>query len=273
MERARLFASYLFSIALLALAASLAYCTTQVVTALPELLQQVERTSQRIEPLVVEVGNISEQVPVIATEVAAVSEQIPAILSEVEAVRSEIPSILAESAAIRKQLPAVLAETRALREQVPPVLAEVEAVRKMMPSTLAQAERLVLAARDAGKQASEGAVTGFLTGIVKAPFSMISGVGSTLFGASDLNKKDLEAIDKAARQLLARDQLGGRSTWSNRKSGASGTIFLEADTVTERSDCRLLRFDSRLKGKGLPTQKLVVCQHDEQGWVIDAVLE
>lgn len=259
MERARLFASYLFSVALLAVAGSLVYCTSQIVSALPDLLLQVERTGQRIEPLVEEVGNISEQIPVIAAEVGAVTEQIPAILAEVEAVRAEIPAVLAESAAIRKQ--------------IPPVLEEVEAVRKMMPSTLVQAERLVLAARDAGKQASEGAVTGFLTGIVKAPFSMISGVGSTLFGSSDLNSGDLKKIDKAARQLLARDQLGERATWSNRKSGASGTVLLEADTDTGRSDCRHLRFESRLKGKALPTQRLRVCQDPEQGWVIDTVLD
>ena len=237
-DKASLVASYLFSLSLFALAGSVVYFTYEVVIIskqIPGILLRVDTTSEKLEPIINDVGNIIDLVPPILKEVEAIRKSIPPILkeveqtrkmippilSEVEQTRKQIPAVLKESAAIRGELPAVLAsadkaskavagvakQVEATRPLIPEVLKEVETTRESIPGMMDRADGLIEKARVAGKEASQGAVTGIFSGIIMAPFSLVADAGRSITGmteeeAKQLDEKDFELIEKASLQLL-----------------------------------------------------------------------
>ena len=98
-DKARLVASYLFSLSLFSLACSVVYFTYEVVIIskqIPEILLRVDTTSEKLEPIIDDVGNIIDLVPPILKEVEEIRKSIPPILKEVEQTRKMIPHFLSE---------------------------------------------------------------------------------------------------------------------------------------------------------------------------------
>jgi hypothetical protein len=109
-----LLASYLLALSLFALAASLAYFSYEMSVVgrqIPDILSSINNTTEKIEPVVVEVGDIIELLPPILKEVEETRKLVPPVLREVEQTRLQIPIVIDEAKAMRKQLPAVLAST------------------------------------------------------------------------------------------------------------------------------------------------------------------
>jgi uncharacterized coiled-coil DUF342 family protein len=133
---------------------------SQIHGQIPQLLAQVESTSQRIEPVVLEVAQIREQVPDIIKEVEQVRITVDKAIAEVEAYRAIIPEITAEAGRIREQIPPVLEEVEATRKMIlaiappdperkkkpkasmPEILAEVRQVRETVPKILAESRAI-----------------------------------------------------------------------------------------------------------------------------------
>jgi len=222
-SKPHLFAMYLSSLSMFALAAALVYFSIELVGVakqIPGILTLVEHTSDKIDPVVDEVGEIRDIIPAILQEVeevrklvepaiaeyAITNAQIPRILDEIEATRKTVPEItttvddvLKEVAATRKTIPGVLKtvnaasdtglviakEVEGVRGLVPDVLAEVKTTRESIPGMMADADKLIDKARVAGKEASRGAVTGIFSGIIMAPFDFVGGVGQTLIGVAE----------------------------------------------------------------------------------------
>ena len=62
------------------------------------MLCSIERTSQKIEPVLHEVGAIRDLIPPIVNEVKAVRELVPGVVTEVQATRKALPSLVSTSA-------------------------------------------------------------------------------------------------------------------------------------------------------------------------------
>ena len=271
----------LFALALIALAASIYSFTQearQLRTELPALLAQVDTTAQRITPVIEEINNLQSIVPSILAQSAEyqrlvpevlqriddINQQLPIVVGEVAQVRDAIPSILAQSEAWHGSLPSVLKQVdhtnqtvrqtnqqiNKVNQQIPDILAESAALRKEVPEIIVQAEGLVAQAEQAGREASKGAVSGVIGGILNSPFQLvdkITDVSSDTFGL----KQDKSYTDgdrdkhKAALTKLMKTPKKGHSTrWSNSRSGNSGEVIIQS--VSQESDAICYSILSRL---------------------------
>lgn len=83
--------------------------------------------------------------------------------------------------------------------------------------------------------------------------------GST---ATPLNADDIAALTAATQRLFDRPQLvaGGTETWSNTKSGASGTVTAGNPTQRKGLACRAMLYDIFVPGpRSERKMTLVVC--------------
>lgn len=306
--RVRLIASYLLSLSLFALAASLAYFTYELSTVsrqIPDVLVSINNTTDKVEPVVAEVGKIVELVPSILNEVeqtrnvippilkevALTRNQIPAVLKEVEMTRKQIPAVLDQVEAVRKDVPAMLAsadrasaavvaiskEVEATRPLIPEVLKEVETTRESIPPMLEQADKMIDKARDAGKKASQGAVTGIFSGIIMAPFALVADVGRGITGMSKeeakaFDEKDFELIKQGSLELLNKGTEGDVRDWSNPDSDNSGNIELTeiySEGEFAEYECRTLRMKLYKKDKLIKDTSRSLCKNDNNQWDYD----
>lgn len=287
---------YAIAVSVLCLAASITYFAQQLSSlekvaetlavyrdVAPELVAEVASISEKIPSVVDEVAAVRAEIPAVVAEVTAVRAQIPAVLDEVSALRREtIPAVLVEIDALRKTtipavldesqslrsdtIPMVVTESTALREQtIPALLSEVKITREQMPELLAQANEV---ARSAGRNASEGAVSGFFTGLVRAPLNIASGVSESMFKGKSLTEIDKQMLTEASHKVLAKDYLEAKEVWENTASGRRGEVTISAMSVADDERCRTLSFNGYHKRKSLGATNVNVC-HDAKGvWTI-----
>lgn len=302
-SRPHLYGIYLSAFSMLALAGALVYFTVELVGVtrqLPEILLTVEKTGEKIGPVIDEVGEIRELVMPILNEVAetrklikpAIDEyartnaQIPRFLDEVEATRKQIPDILNQVEATRAMLPDVMKtvdgaslavvtiskEVEATRPLVPKVLTEIEKTRNSIPPMMDRADELIAKARVAGKEASRGAVTGVFSGLLMAPFVFVGDAGKRLVGVSgeeakDLTEEDFAMVEATTSEILENGKTGDIKTWENKKSGSFGSIkLLEISSNIDDNECRELYISLYNKGKLLTKKDMILCRNDDGEW-------
>ena len=306
--KVRLLASYLLALALFALAASLAYFTyelSMVSRQIPDVLVSINNTTDKVEPVVTEAGKMIDLIPAILQEVEATRNTIPPILREVELTRAQIPAILKEVDQTRKQVPAVLKQVEAVRKDIPAVLKsadkasdavvaisreveatrplipeilkEVETTRESIPPMMDRADGLIEKARSAGKEASQGAVTGLFSGIIMAPFALVADVGRGITGmsaeeAKAYDKKDFKLIENTVIDLLNAGKEGDEREWNNPDSGNNGTVKL-VDSYNGGEygeyECHTMRIKIYKKDKLTKQTSPSFCKNDEGKWDFD----
>ena len=304
-DSTRLVASYLLSLSLFALAGSIVYFTYQITVVskqIPDILLRIDDTSEKIEPIIKDVGQIIDLVPLILKEVEETRKSIPPILKEVEQTRKMIPPILEQVELTRKQVPAVLKESEAIRGELPAVLSsadkasaavsdvssqieatrplipevlkEVETTRESIPPMMDRADELIEKARVAGKEASEGAVTGLFTGLITAPFALVGDAGKSITGMTEeeaklLDEKDFNYVEKASLYLLNNGVKGEERKWNNTDSGNHGTLILTeiySEGEYAEIDCRSLKIQSYKKDKLIKEITRSFCKDDDGKW-------
>jgi len=284
------------------LAAALIYFTieiSRIVIQIPDILSSVEKTSEKINPVVNEIGKVREQIPFILKEIEEVRKQIPSVLDEVKEVRQQLPAILVEVKEVREQIPAVLVEVKEIRQQVPllltevklyrqqiplildevksvrilvpDILTEVASTREAIPPMLAQGERMISEARSAGRQASEGAVTGVFTGIIKAPFKLVGGLGRSMFGSSSrevvgFTESDENLAGNTAVTILDHGKLGEKLSWANPESGNDGTVTFVEVKMIDGKECRVLMNIVRITGDEKIKNNVTACLNENSEW-------
>ena len=264
----------LFSLSIVALSASIAYFTyevSRVRTDLPELLTQLNETTEIVGPVLEQTSEITKLIPPILEEVKQTRELIPPIIKEVSEIRKEIPAILHEIEETRKVLPDVLKEVKLTRKQIPPILKEVKATRESLPVLIDDANKLVDKARVAGKEASSGAVTGFFSGIFTAPFAIVGDIGSTVFKLNDSEKKqynqdDLNQVYEVTLELLNSEKEGATKKAVS-KDGKINTIITLTDIDNSGEfPCKTLHFYSVKEGNVISDKISTVCKNAEGKW-------
>ena len=300
--------SLLMALSLFALAGAIVYFTwqmSQVVQQVPGILVTVDRTTEKVAPVIDDVTRVVDLMPAILDEVTeirklvppvidqvdAVTKQVPPILKQVELTRAQIPPILQESAAIRKELPAMLAtadrasasvseistQVEASLPRVDRALDEVKVTRESIPGTLTRVDGLIDKARVAGQEASQGAVTGFFSGIIMAPFALVANAGRSIAGLSEeeareLTGRDLELTQQAVLVLLDQGVKGDSQEWKNEDSGNHGVVsIVNAYKEGEYAEleCRKLKFVFYEADKLLTEADRAFCKNENGKWDFD----
>lgn len=243
MSDKRNIATYTLAVSLFSLAAAFVYFTiglTRLANQAPAILGGIEKTSKQIEPVLSEFYKIRELIPPIVTEVTEIRKQIPKILNEVEQVR-----IL-----------------------VPPILEEVKLTREAIPTMLTRADNLVNNAGNIGKKSSEGAVSGVITGIIKAPFKLIGGAGKSLFKSQShkISDKDRQLIEETALRVLSSANVGETQNWNNPDSGNNGVITLKEIKTIDKRQCSVLTLSVNIKNSKPVKEKITSCLNDDNKW-------
>jgi len=283
------FASILLSLSLFSLAAAIVYFTVEIASVskqIPDILVRIDNTTEKIEPIVEEISEIVDLVPPILKEVEATRQLIPPILKEVELTRKIIPPILNEVKHTREQIPAVLKESEAIRVAevakqveatrplIPKVIKEVETTRESIPGMMKQADVLIEKARLAGKEASQGAVTGFFKGIILAPFALVGDAGRSIVGLSDkeaeqLNETDFSLIEQISLELLNDASKGDQRQWQNPDNDTHGSVSLvdvyEKDDFSE-AECRSLDIVLYKNNEKMKKASRSFCKDEDGKW-------
>ena len=257
MNDKRNIATYTLAVSLFSLAAAFVYFTiglTRLANQAPAILAGIEKTSKQIEPALTELYKVRELIPPIVTEVTEIRKQIPKILNEVEQVRILVPPILEE--------------VKLTREAVPPILVEVKKTREAIPTMLTKADNLINNAGNIGKKSSEGAVSGILTGIIKAPFEAIGGAGKSLFKShsNKLTDKDRQLAEEIALRVLSSANIGETQSWNNPDSGSKGVITLKEIKTIDKRQCSILTSTINIKNSKPIKENVTTCLSDDNKW-------
>ncbi len=262
---------------------------------LAEIRKLIPSLLERVDISVAVIDDTQRQIPQIisATEkaLAVISEtqqQIPQIMSTTENVvaalnetQQQIPQIVntAENAI------AALNLTRdELMPYIPLTLEEVRLMRKTMEDSLDRIEILIddandkamnaiLMAGDAGKKASEGAVSGFFTGLIKLPFKLVGTLASPIVNKIDadvaqkLTEKDLELMAEASEQAVEEMKIGRIWKWDNQKSGNSGSLTITRKYEIRSHVCVEVEVRVSIKGREKMNEPDNLCLNKEKKWV------
>lgn len=241
----------------------------QVRLTIPPIVKEVENIRGEIPVILAEVGEIRKQIPEITKDVEAIVAQIPPILKEVEALRTQtIPPILEEVAALRTQtIPPILDEVAAIRTTtIPPILDQVESIHGDIPGYFDRADRIVAEAKTAGQEASEGAVKGVFTGIIKAPMSLVSGLGGAMGGKIEATPEDTEIALQAAAIVFQSDKKGTSQSFENPETDLSGTITLRSIRKVDGRTHKTVRLVASKKGKKLAEVDIEAAAREDGTW-------
>lgn len=303
----------LASISRLAIAAAIVYFgwqLAQINSSVGSVTQTVDRVTLQIPPTLAEVREIRlevaalrEQIPAILSEVEAVRAEIPAVLAEVESVNGQVDPILRRVdetllmlREARRQLPEVLATANdaiaaldATRDQVvplvPPALHEIRLTREkidptldrvdaMIDDTFVKADDAIAKASNAGQQASEGAVTGFFTGLIKLPFQLVGSLVSPLVQtidpdvASQLTEDDLELMNETGSEAVKSGDLDREHYWQNPQSGNSGTVTVNRRFQLGEHDCVEARVTISNRRKEISDKTNEFCRGPDGNWLL-----
>ncbi|WP_210395188.1 hypothetical protein [Motiliproteus sediminis] len=251
---------------------------------LPSIINEIELSRAEIPPILEESAALRETLPGLLAEVAAVRAlaqsaiaeateiraALPEVLAEVSAVRETLPTITRESESWRQTVPLITTEVAAVRELTPQILEEIDATREALPDLMDRAEDLIAEAKVAGRKASEGAVTGVFTGLVTAPFSIMRGLSSSLFGTSELSADDMELLRQSGHKVVNAPAVGAQDSWRNRKTDVRGKSELLSIEMTDDTECRIVRFEASKKGRSLFDKRLPICRSGDGDWHLEA---
>jgi len=260
-----------------------------------EIRKLIPSLLERVDKSVAVLDATQRQIPQIisATEKALVvinetQQQIPQIMRTVEnavtaldETQQQIPEILntAENAIVALNL--TRDETL---PYIPLTLEEVRLMRKTMEESLDRIEILIndandmalnaiLLAGDAGKKASEGAVSGFFTGLIKLPFKLVGTLASPIVNSIDidiakkLTEKDLELMAKASNQAAKANKIDRTWKWNNPDSDNSGSFTINRKYKINSHVCVEVQVRVSIKGKEKMNKPNKLCLDKNNKWV------
>jgi len=286
MERNRTLGIYFLALSIFCLGGAITFAVVEfrgVSTTLSLLMKHIDRTTEKVDPLLNEVKELRALVPSILKEVEQTRKHIPEILKEVEQTRVHIPEILKEGRETRKSIPKILKtannvavtakrmtnEVKLLRAMIPGIVEQVVLTREAIPGYLTRGEKIAFQVNEAGKNTGEGLVTGLITGIVTAPFKLLSSIGNSIFDLfgediKELNEEDQEMMKETIQNALNENKVKDSKSWKNPKTAYSGKITVKSITKT---DCRTIQAEVYKKGEKFLEKEFTLCQNGKKQWI------
>lgn len=262
---------------------------------LAEFRKLIPSLLERVDKNVAVMDETQRQIP----QIISATEKALAVIDET---RQQIPQIMrtAESAVdavnqTQQQIPqivntaenAIVALNQTRDEVLPYItltLEEVALMRKSMENSLDRIEimiddandkalKAIVLAGDAGKKASEGAVSGFFTGLIKLPFKLIGTLASPIVKTIDidvaekLTNKDVELMAKASQQAVEARKINRTWKWNNPKSGNSGSLTITREYQIRSRDCVEVQVRVSIKAKEKLNEPDKLCLNKDKKWV------
>jgi len=240
---------------------------------------------------VAEINEVRKQIPLVVAEVAEVRLQIPTIIAQVESIKQQIDPILQRVDKIvvvvddtQRQIPQIIStadnaivaindtreEIKLTRESINPTLDRVD---DLVEDAYFKAQDTITTAEGAGKKASEGAVSGFFTGLIKLPFKLIGSLASPIVDSLDVNvarkltEKDIELLAEAGTRAIKSKNTGKERRWDNPKSENSGSITIISRYQLQGFECVEARVRISRKGKQIGDDLEKFCLNEKNEWV------
>lgn len=268
-------ATYVLAVSIFSLSGALVYFTWKLASIseqIPAILKSVEQTSAQIEPVLDQVAELKDLVPSVLNEVSETRKLVTPILNEIRLTREQIPSILKVTEKTNDTVLRAVEEIKATRPLIPEILNEVKQTREAIPPVLDRADKLVSNVRQAGKEASKGAVSGVLTGIVTAPFEIMGSLGKKLFSFSDeeikkLSDTDIELTNKAIAKVLASNKINQVSNWENPDNNTEGAVTLLQDKIDNDRICKVINMKVKKNKQLLVDKNSTVCLNENDEWL------
>lgn len=236
-----------------------AYQLSRIVDNLPVIEQSLNNVSQQVPPVL-------EEVEQVRLEITAIRQQVPQVLSVTE--RAVATANKAEEK-ITNLLPEVLTEIRLTREKIDPTLNRVDI---LIEKASTKVEDAISKAEGAGQEASEGAVTGILSGILKLPFNIIGTLASPILTniesdiTEQLTQKDIELMAEAGKRASKSQKPEQAHRWENTESGNSGAITILRRFELDQENCVKVRIDINKHGSSIMEKTESFCHNKNGDW-------
>lgn len=265
-EKAKLLGQSAMGAGMTVLALALVYSVFQASVMwqlMPEVLVQLEKTSEKVQPTLHEIEAIRSLIPSILKEVKATRELVPPVLAEVKAVREMLPPLVSTGVTAIKEASGAV---HAIEPHIAPVLAEVKKTREALPVIIDQTDKVV-------GRASEVAVQGVFGGIITAPFKLIGDAGKGIFVAMGLSDQsgftaeDERLAGMATQNVIKAGKAGSKQTWRNSESKNSGSVALAEETTRDGKHCFALHHHVEFVGKNTHESDIDMCQQSDGSWV------
>ena len=242
-----------------------AYQLSRIVDNLPVIENSLSQVGQQVPPVL-------EEVKQVRLEVAAIRQQIPEILSVAD--RAMVTASSAEEK-ITTLLPQTLNEIRLTREKIDPTLKQVDL---LIDKAAIKVEGAIAKAEGAGQEASEGAVTGILSGILKLPFNLIGTLASPILKnvqseiPGKLTQKDIELMGEAGKLASKSKVLEKQYRWENLDSGNSGSISVLRRFKVNKDNCVEVKIVINGQKKSMLEKVEEFCRGDDNDWKLRKVV-
>ena len=232
----------------------------QIISASEKALAVIDETQQRIPQIISTAENA----------VAALNEtqqQIPQIVNTAE---NAIVALNLTRDELMPYIPLTLEEVRLMRKTMEDSLDRIEI---LIDDANDKALNAILLAGDAGKKASEGAVSGFFTGLIKLPFKLIGTLASPIVKTIDadvakkLTEKDLELIATASKKAVEAKKIDRAWEWNNPKSGNSGSLTIIRKYEIRSHLCVEVQVHVSIKGREKMNEPDNFCLNKDEKWV------
>lgn len=253
----------------------------------PEVLAETAAVREQIPPILDEVAHVRQSLPALLDEVAETRRQLPSLLERVDntvavvdQTQRQIPRILqtADRATstidqTRVQIgtlaPQVLTEIRLTREKIDPTL---ERVDSLVSEIHLKAQDTIKKAQGAGQEATEGAIGGIVTGILKLPFRLVGTLASPLINSiqpdvtEKLTQKDIELMGDAGKRASDSGKFDQPYYWQNPDSGNAGSIALRRRFRLDQLECVEAHIAIDIAGKNMIDELQSFCRNPDGKW-------
>ena len=232
----------------------------QIISATEQALAVISKTQQQVPQIIVIAENT----------VAALNEtqqQIPQIVNTAE---NAIAALNLTRDELMPYIPLTLEEVRLMRKTMEVSLDRIEI---LIDDANDKAMNAILMAGDAGKKASEGAVSGFFTGLIKLPFKLVGTLASPIVNKIDadvakkLTEKDLELIAEASEQAVEAKKIGHAWQWKNPDSGNSGSLTITRKYEIRSHVCVEVQIRVSINGNEKMNKPDNFCLNKDKKWV------
>lgn len=238
----------------------------------PAVVEVANRYEPHIDPILAEVAASRELAQQALTEASAYRSELPALMAQLEALDQQLTSLQSDLPEILTRVDQAIEESRGWRPITEQTVSEATAWRDALPGYLDRSEQLVASAREAGKEASEGMVSGFFSGALALPFQALGNVGSLVdprsLSARKLTEEDKDNL-RAASITLLRDPSLQQADWQSEESGHSGTVAITDTTSSDHGLCHTLEIRNQFISELSDTISRQLCQDSEGKWQIN----
>ncbi|MDO3383679.1 hypothetical protein [Gilvimarinus algae] len=209
--------------------------TNAVVEQSQAIIEQLPGVLERVDSVVTTVDNVRTDSRTLLAESAAVREEVALVREQVERVRQDLPAILAELEAYRVEL-------EAYRALAPQFLAESQAIRATIDPTLGRVEAIIADIDQTASEAGESAVSGFFTGIIKAPFNLMSDITKVITpSGKPLTQEQSDYLKSTLQDFVSSAHVGDKQRFQMPGSDFVGEVELLAEQIKGQQGCRQIR--------------------------------